>query len=593
MSASIYSLLADELDISEEKAQKLLSAMLREVKKRARKQDDGVQLPELGQFTTPDGTLTFSPSDSLARAVNHRFEGLEPEDLTSAPGNEEEQSDQDTEGPSTITLGYQAGGNFGPIDNEDETDASDSESDDAPDTAEFEAPTTNGDDGADTDEFEAPDADDTPASPEPEPASERPPAEPASSPPNDLPDSDESTPESPAAEASDPSPASEPETAPASETADADSDGGTASPQKTEELYPFVEDVPGSSSPADSPDDPDASDETDEPSPAADDPNEVQEQEDDLSGIWDEVEQETQEMPAPTSSTEPEEQTDDSEPEPSPSRDASAPSAPEDSSTEESSTSDSDTPSESASPDADRTPSKEPADRRTAPSRIIAAVLAFLLLGSGAWYILGLRGMMPGPATTFSALKARVASDVQAEYASGSSTDSGLPEAAKPTPSPDADASSDSSEASKEPNSGSASDPSAPTSSESEEPTSTDAPTETDSEAQDAATETDADDPAPETPPSSPPTGITPSEGGWSIIVASRGDRNGAEKLVASYRDRLGNQQVPIDILEATVDNSTRYRVGVGQFSARGDAQRFLEQQQSELPDGAWILKLQ
>ena len=152
MSASIYTLLAEELEISDAKAKKLLSAMLREVKKRAHR--DGVQLPNFGRFKEEDGTLVFEPAESLAVAVNHRFEGLSAEDLSSAP-MEEEDDDSQSEGPSTITLGYQDGSNWSPLDadaeSETESDSPDSD-DDAPDTAEFQVP-----DVADT-----PDADATP-----------------------------------------------------------------------------------------------------------------------------------------------------------------------------------------------------------------------------------------------------------------------------------------------------------------------------------------------------------------------------------------------------------------------------------------------
>jgi hypothetical protein len=113
MSVSIHTLLADELDIPDQKAEKLLVAMLREVRKRARR--GGVRLPDLGKFKVEDGELTFFPADSLARAVNHRFEGLEPEHLRNAP-EPETGEDEDTEGPSTITLGYQDSGGWTPLD---------------------------------------------------------------------------------------------------------------------------------------------------------------------------------------------------------------------------------------------------------------------------------------------------------------------------------------------------------------------------------------------------------------------------------------------------------------------------------------------
>ena len=86
MPRSITPLLADRLDISEERAQSLLQSMLTELRHRA--ETDGVQLSELGTFREEDGALTFVPSSSLRRRVNHQFEGLSPEDL-SAPEDQE------------------------------------------------------------------------------------------------------------------------------------------------------------------------------------------------------------------------------------------------------------------------------------------------------------------------------------------------------------------------------------------------------------------------------------------------------------------------------------------------------------------------
>lgn len=85
MPASITPLLAERLDISEEQARSLLEALLRELRRRA--ESDSVQLPELGTFREEDGRLTFVPSPSLRRRVNHHYEGLSTENLT-APSPE-------------------------------------------------------------------------------------------------------------------------------------------------------------------------------------------------------------------------------------------------------------------------------------------------------------------------------------------------------------------------------------------------------------------------------------------------------------------------------------------------------------------------
>jgi septal ring-binding cell division protein DamX/nucleoid DNA-binding protein len=80
MPVSITPILADRLDISEERARSLLQTMLRELRRRA--ESDTVQLLELGTFRVEDGRLTFEPSPSLARQVNRQYEGLSPERLT-------------------------------------------------------------------------------------------------------------------------------------------------------------------------------------------------------------------------------------------------------------------------------------------------------------------------------------------------------------------------------------------------------------------------------------------------------------------------------------------------------------------------------
>ncbi|MFB6097892.1 MAG: SPOR domain-containing protein [Salinibacter sp.] len=86
MPESITPLLADRLDISEDRAEVLLNDMLQELRNRTR--TEGVQLSELGTFREENGTLTFVPSSSLRRRVNRQFEGLSTEDL-SAPSEKE------------------------------------------------------------------------------------------------------------------------------------------------------------------------------------------------------------------------------------------------------------------------------------------------------------------------------------------------------------------------------------------------------------------------------------------------------------------------------------------------------------------------
>lgn len=81
MPAPISKYVADQLGITESRAQQLLHAMFGEIKKRAAA-GSGVRVPELGTFRYVDGELTFAPSPSLSRAVNQRYEGLDAESLS-------------------------------------------------------------------------------------------------------------------------------------------------------------------------------------------------------------------------------------------------------------------------------------------------------------------------------------------------------------------------------------------------------------------------------------------------------------------------------------------------------------------------------
>lgn len=80
MPVSLPPLLAERLDITEQRAQSLLQTMQHELRRRAK--TDAVHLPELGTFRQEGGTLTFEPSPSLRRRVNHQYEGLAPETLS-------------------------------------------------------------------------------------------------------------------------------------------------------------------------------------------------------------------------------------------------------------------------------------------------------------------------------------------------------------------------------------------------------------------------------------------------------------------------------------------------------------------------------
>lgn len=508
MSDSILSLLADELDVPPKQAKKLLIAMLREVKKRAHR--EGVRLPDLGTFREANGQITFEPSPSLARAVNSRFEGLQSEDLDTAPETEDDE-EEDDDGPSTITLGYQES-EWSPLDEESEEAADDSEDDEEADTTEFEVPSA--EEAADTDELQAPDTAERGA------ASDAASGEPDA---RETPDEEETS--------------------------------------DTEELYPFVEDVPEGDGGDEQQGDPATGQSAAAEAGQAD---AADEEHDSLSGIWDSAAEEDDEdesdsftftddeAVAPASTSE-------SEPSPEPS---SAPDAP--------------TSEVEIDPEV-----REPADEEASPDgsgstglRVTAGVLVLLLLGGAAWYVLGQRGTLQPPQKTFAQLKGQV----QPYVDNLSTQDIPLVGSTSESPSTTADASGESSAASNE----TGRDPSSP----SEDP----AESNTTGQTETAASE--STDPASGTTQPGPARSIDRAEGGWTIIVGSRTEAESAQSLVEKYRAVFNDQNLPVDVITGTVENTTRYRVGVGQFESRSDAQDFLDTAQQKLPQGAWPLGL-
>lgn len=496
MSDSILSALSDELDVPPQQAKKLLIAMLREVRKRARR--EGVRLPEFGTFRESQGRITFEPSPSLARAVNHRFEGLQSEDLDTAPDTEEE-AQKDDGGPSTITLGYQDS-DWSPLDDDGDDTADGDQDEEEPDTEEFEVPSA--EEAVDTDEEEPPDT----VSPSAVPAE-----------------------------------------------SDSTEKSGDQETSDTEELYPFVEDVPDGEEEA-------AKAEAERSQPeASGQQRPADEEHDSLSSIWSSEETEEEEsssfpdedfdLPGSDSASGP-----DSSPEPKPA-----------SSAEPSATPDPPTSDAELDPDVRESVSKPeeetPDDGGSTGVRVLTGVLVVLLLGAAGWYVLGQRGTVQPPRETIAQLKSQLSSqDIPlvgtTSQGSSATSDAG----SSPDPQSTTGASQDASVSS----STSETDTSPSQSAEQDRGT-----TETGS----------AED-------------ITPAEGGWTIVVGSRTERAAAQSLADKYRSVFADQNLPVDVIPGTVENSTRYRVGVGQFGSRSDVQNFLETADQQLPEGAWPLSL-
>jgi len=476
MSTSILSALADDLDVSPEQAQKLLIAMLREVRKRARR--EGVRLPEFGTFRESDGRLTFEPSPSLTRAVNHRFEGLQSEELDTAPNTDDDQ-DSDDGGPSTITLGYQDS-DWSPLDEESSSATADDEEDEEPDTEDFEVPSP--EETADTDEFR---------------------------------------PSGPAARESEQEAGQPDRLRPDTDSYVGGADGEGRGPDEAE---------------------------TAEPQGAENRQTAADEEHDSLSDIWasDEEEEETDDFsfpdedpaPASPSAASPTEST--PEPEPAPAADPTAPS-------------DASPPGETVDRQA-REPAPSSTDTSADPegstgARVFAGLLVVLLLGGAGWYVLGQQGTLQPPQETFSQVKKQVRPLLE----------SGSPASNSP-PSTQAD---DGSTASNE------------------------GPSATDESSGESAT-----DQTSSTTQASAAQAIDPANGGWTIVVGSRTERATAQSLADKYRAMFEPRNLPVDVVAGTVNNTTRYRVGVGQFDSQADAQRFLENATQELPEGAWTLDL-
>jgi len=539
MSASIHSLVAAHLDISDEKAQKLLAAMLREVKKRAHTK--GVRLPEFGTFRERNGRLVFEPSESLARSVNRRFEGLESEDLASAPQEQEEE--KQNEGPSTITLGYQDSSNWSPLDSEDSAeDPGDSsgEDDSGPDTEEFQVPSA--DQAADTSELQAQDQ-----------SASQPAQQSAAGAGRNEPDGtsrrqsgsgrDEVSPSAPNDGAPRERARDEGRTADSSPSrSQSNTSAASESEQDNDDLYPLVEDE-GSPS------------KTPNRSASSSDQSINEAERESLSDIW--HSDTVGEMSSETSGT------GDSAPD----GDTSAATDPFATPSHES---DTDRPSPEAASMDDREPisgdrpSPEPTtdsktpkskDEGSSGARVFVTLLVLILLGGAAWYILGQRGMVQPPRTTLSNVNAQIQPLVQQLPVVGTqeqTSDSG--------PQPQATSSAGSTNGAE--------------SSASSSTQSTDDPTSTQEDASSAS------------------ASIDPDAGGFTIIVASRTSQGGAQSVRDTYRQRFSTADVPVDVIPSTVDNTTRYRIGVGQFSNRAEAQEVLKKFGSKLPDGAWILGL-
>lgn len=113
-----------------------------------------------------------------------------------------------------------------------------------------------------------------------------------------------------------------------------------------------------------------------------------------------------------------------------------------------------------------------------------------------------------------------------------------------------------------------------------------------------------SNDPATQTPPPSttaqptpPPItqriGIDRSRGGWTIVVTSKIQRAEATDVADEFAQKFQALRFPIDILTTNNLSETRHRVGIGQFASRQEATAILNKFQSDLPNDAWLLRIE
>jgi hypothetical protein len=90
-------------------------------------------------------------------------------------------------------------------------------------------------------------------------------------------------------------------------------------------------------------------------------------------------------------------------------------------------------------------------------------------------------------------------------------------------------------------------------------------------------------------PPGDGSGGAADMEAGtWTIVVASLSSRTSAEATAAEYEDQFTRAEV----MPATIDNRTLYRVAVGRYDSEAAAERALDANRSMMPSGAWLHEL-
>ena len=119
-------------------------------------------------------------------------------------------------------------------------------------------------------------------------------------------------------------------------------------------------------------------------------------------------------------------------------------------------------------------------------------------------------------------------------------------------------------------------------------PTASDGPTTaSDSEPPSQSDESPSDEAEEAAPPPSSQGADAPAQN-WTIIVASRSSRSAAQEVADAYAPRFDS----VAVVAGTVDNTTWYRVAIGQYSSEADAEQALTDQSDALPSDAWTHRL-
>jgi hypothetical protein len=564
MPSSVLEALAERLDISEQMAENLLNAMLREVKNRARS-GKGVRVPDLGVFReTESGTLTFEPSDELSRAVNERYEGLPSEAVAGAPDDDEDEAEEeDTWNPmdnpgatSEVLEGMSGGSGPSPSGDSDPPRPESDEGSTSPASPPADASLPEEPEPVDRESAApaGPSASEDAASSASEDAADASPRDAASDDAgSEWPPSPSSTDADPAASASD---------APASGGSDDSEDQNVGDSFDTLSPPQFGEDTrpAEASAPQDAPSEPSSA----ASEPGADAESDASEPESEDNFWTSDAEWEFSEVSFEDSADDVYEdddyEDDDAEPESAaqaaPSADSTARGAPEEPERAPASS-----PKADSSSAAARSSAEESASGGSA-LQAIGIVLLLIAVAGGAWGVLAWQGLVPGPR---SALQQTALLSSPGSTPSASSDPADASSSQSPEPSADAEGAASSASASQD-------DPSTASSPDAE----ADASTETG----DAANRTGS------------ASSFDQAAGGWTIVVSSQETRSAAESVAQTYRERLRGSDLPVSVLPSTVDGTTRYRVAVGQFSSEAQVRTARERHSDSLPGGAWPLQL-